>query len=194
MNKKYFIFAMAFLSFVLCIFFIEESYAKYVTATSENAEINVARWRILVNNKDIRDNSSTNAIITPVFPGSEHIAPGIIAPTSEGYFDLIIDATAADVSFKYNIDFSVNENSSVTDLIVSKYTINGGAEINLSASEQSIENTVLYSNNNGPISIRVYVLWNDGDGSTMDNGADTEATMDGNKALLDVNLSFTQLK
>ena len=194
MNRKYFIFTMAFLSFVLCIFFIEDSYAKYVTATSENAEINVARWRILVNNNDIRDNNSTNATITPVFPGSEHIASGIIAPTSEGYFDLIIDATAADVSFKYNITFSVNENSAVSDLVVSKYSINNGSEINLSADNQSIENTVLYVNNTGPISIRVYVYWNDGEGSTMDNTADTEATMDGKKAMMDVNLSFTQLK
>ena len=194
MYRKYFVFVMAFLSFVLCIFFIEESYAKYVTATSENAEINVARWRILVNNNDIRDNNSTNTTITPIFLGSEHIASGIIAPTSEGYFDLIIDATAADVSFKYNINFSVNENSAVSDLVVSKYSINDGAEINLPADNQSIENTVLYSNNTSPISIRVYVLWNDGEGSTMDNEADTNATKDGTKAMMDVNLSFTQLK
>ena len=189
MYRKYFVFVMAFLSFVLCIFFIEESYAKYVTATSENAEINVARWRILVNNNDIRDNNSTNTTITPIFLGSEHIASGI-----EGYFDLIIDATAADVSFKYNINFSVNENSAVSDLVVSKYSINDGAEINLPADNQSIENTVLYSNNTSPISIRVYVLWNDGEGSTMDNEADTNATKDGKKAMMDVNLSFTQLK
>ena len=63
MEKKHFIFIMAFLSFILCIFFIQESYAKYLTATSENATMNVARWRILVNNKDIREGSTTNAII-----------------------------------------------------------------------------------------------------------------------------------
>ena len=68
---------MAFLSFVLCIFFIEESYAKYVTATSENAEINVARWRILVNNNDIRDNNSTNTTITPIFPNLFNIPANI---------------------------------------------------------------------------------------------------------------------
>ena len=78
MEKKHFIFIMAFLSFILCIFFIQESYAKYLTATSENATMNVARWRILVNNKDIREGSTTNAIITPVFEGNEHIANGII--------------------------------------------------------------------------------------------------------------------
>lgn len=194
MEKKHFIFIMAFLSFILCIFFIQESYAKYLTATSENATMNVARWRILVNNKDIREGSTTNAIITPVFEGNEHIANGIIAPTSEGYFDLVIDATEADVSFKYSINFSVNNNSSVTDLIATKYSINNGEFIYLDRDNQSISNQVLQVNNTNPINIRVYVLWDDGGNATMDNTADTEATKNNNTAKMDVNLSFTQLK
>ena len=194
MEKKHFIFIMAFLSFILCIFFIQESYAKYLTATSENATMNVARWRILVNNKDIREGSTTNAIITPVFEGNEHIANGIIAPTSEGYFDLVIDATEADVSFKYSINFSVNNNSSVTDLIATKYSINNGEFIYLDRDNQSISNQVLQVTNTNPINIRVYVLWDDGENATMDNTADTEATKNNNTAKMDVNLSFTQLK
>ena len=51
-KKRYFIYIFTFLSFVLCIFFIQESYAKYLTSTSEKASMNVARWRILVNNKN----------------------------------------------------------------------------------------------------------------------------------------------
>ena len=194
MEKKHFIFIMAFLSFILCIFFIQESYAKYLTATSENATMNVARWRILVNNKDIREGSTTNAIITPVFEGNEHIANGIIAPTSEGYFDLVIDATEADVSFKYSINFSVNNNSSVTDLIATKYSINNGEFIYLDRDNQSISNQVLQVNNTNPINIRVYVLWDDGENATMDNTADTEATKNNNTAKMDVNLSFIQIK
>ena len=193
MYRKYFVFVMAFLSFVLCIFFIEESYAKYVTATSENAEINVARWRILVNNNDIRDNNSTNTTITPIFLGSEHIASGIIAPTSEGYFDLIIDAREADVSFKYKISMSVNKNSSVKDLVATKYVVNGGEPITMDINNQTIENTVLYGNNNSTINIRVYIVWNDGDGSLMDNSADTLATTSGNSAMMNVSLNFTQV-
>lgn len=194
MKRKYFIYILAFLSFVLCIFFIQESYAKYLTSTSENASINVARWRILVNNKDIREGSTAEAVIVPVFDGNENIASGIIAPTSEGYFDLVIDATEADVSFKYDINFSVNNDSAVTDLIATKYTINNGEEITLDRDNQSISNTVLQVNNTGPIYIRVYVIWDDSENSSMDNAADTEATKDGKTAKMDVNLSFIQLK
>lgn len=194
MEKKHFIFIITFLSFILCIFFIKESYAKYITATSENATMNVARWRIIVNNKDIREGSTANATITPIFEGNEHIAEGIIAPTSEGYFDLVIDATQADVSFKYDISFSVSKNSSVTDLVATKYSINNGEIIYLDRNNQSISNEVLQVNNTNTINIRVYVLWDDGENSTMDNTADTEATKDGNTAKMDINLSFTQLK
>lgn len=194
MKRKYFIYIFTFLSFVLCVFFIQESYAKYLTSTSENASINVARWRIIVNNKDIRESSTANAVIVPIFEGNDNIASGIIAPTSEGYFDLVIDATEADVSFKYDINFSVNKDSAVTDLIATKYTINNGEEIVLDRDNQTISNTVLQVNNTSPIYIRVYVIWDDGENSTMDNAADTEATKNGNTAKMDVNLSFIQLK
>ncbi len=194
MKRKHFIYILAFLSFVLCIFFIQESYAKYLTSTSENASINVARWRILVNNKDIREGNTADAVIVPVFNGNENIASGIIAPTSEGYFDLVIDATEADVSFKYNINFSVNDDSAVSDLVATKYSINNGAIIDLDRDNQSITNEVLQANNNAPIYIRVYVIWDDGENSTMDNTADTEATKNGKTAKMNVNLSFIQLK
>ena len=194
MKRKHFIYILAFLSFVLCIFFIQESYAKYLTSTSENASINVARWRILGNNKDIREGNTADAVIVPVFNGNENIASGIIAPTSEGYFDLVIDATEADVSFKYNINFSVNDDSAVSDLVATKYSINNGAIIDLDRDNQSITNEVLQANNNAPIYIRVYVIWDDGENSTMDNTADTEATKNGKTAKMNVNLSFIQLK
>lgn len=194
MKREHFIYILAFLSFVLCIFFIQESYAKYLTSTSENASINVARWRILVNNKDIREGNTADAVIVPVFDGNENIASGIIAPTSEGYFDLVIDATEADVSFKYNINFSVNDDSAVSDLVATKYSINNGAIIDLDRDNQSITNEVLQASNTAPIYIRVYVIWDDGENSTMDNAADTEATKNGKTAKMNVNLSFIQLK
>ena len=194
MKRKHFIYILAFLSFVLCIFFIQESYAKYLTSTSENASINVARWRILVNNKDIREGNTADEVIVPVFDGNENIASGIIAPTSEGYFDLVIDATEADVSFKYNINFSVNDDSAVSDLVATKYSINNGNVVDLNRYNQSITNEVLQANNTAPIYIRVYVIWDDGENSAMDNTADTEATKNGNTAKMNVNLSFIQLK
>lgn len=194
MNKKITI-PLCIICFLLCLFFIEDTYAKYITSTNESASMNIARWRILVNNKDIRENSTTNAVITPIFNGNDNINSGIIAPNSEGYFDLIIDATEADVSFKYKIEISVNQNSPVKDLITTKYIIDNGNEIPLEKDNATIENTVLHKDNTKPINIRVYIKWDDSNEATMDNDADTEATKQvDNPAKMDVKLSFIQLK
>lgn len=194
MNKKITI-PLCIICFLLCLFFIEDTYAKYITSTNESASMNIARWRILVNNKDIRENSTTNAVITPIFNGNDNINSGIIAPNSEGYFDLIIDATEADVSFKYKIEISVNQNSPVKDLITTKYIIDNGNEIPLERDNATIENTVLHKDNTKPINIRIYIKWDDSNEATMDNDADTEATKQvNNPAKMDVKLSFIQLK
>lgn len=181
------------LSIILCLFFVQESLAKYITTADETANISIARWKILVNDEDIRDENTVNTVINPIFLGNDNIAENIIAPTSEGYFDLIIDAREADVSFKYKISMSVNQNSSVKDLVATKYVVNGGEPITMDINNQTIENTVLYGNNNSTINIRVYIVWNDGDGSLMDNSADTLATTSGNSAMMNVSLNFTQV-
>ncbi len=181
------------LSIILCLFFVQESLAKYITTADETANISIARWKILVNDEDIRDENTVNTVINPIFLGNDNIAENIIAPTSEGYFDLIIDAREADVSFKYKISMSVNKNSSVKDLVATKYVVNGGEPITMDINNQTIENTVLYGNNNSTINIRVYIVWNDGDGSLMDNSADTLATTSGNSAMMNVSLNFTQV-
>lgn len=190
--KKKITLLLTLLSILACIFFIKDSYAKYITSRNESTNLTVARWRILVNNNDIRNSNTTNTVITPVFDGTDNIKEGIIAPTSEGYFDLVIDATEADVSFKYKIDLSVNENSIVKDLIATKYTINNGEEITLDRDNQTIENTVLRVNNTSVINIRVFIKWDDGENATMDNTQDTQATNTGT-AKMNVNLTFTQV-
>ena len=55
MNKKvYIILAGAIIFLSITVFLIHDSYAKYLTALNETTNIRVARWRILVNNNDIR--------------------------------------------------------------------------------------------------------------------------------------------
>ena len=194
MNKKIIV-PLAILCLLLCIFLIQDTYAKYITTTNESANMTIARWRILVNNKDIRENSTTMATITPVFEGNDNISSGIIAPTSEGYFDLIIDATEADVSFKYKIEISSSSSSPVKDLVATKYKIDDNEEVTLTKDNQVIENTVLHKDNTKPINIRVYIIWDDSENSTMDNYADTEATKKEDRlAKMDVKLSFLKAK
>ena len=191
MNKKMYVvlaFAMIFLS--ITIFLIHDSYAKYLTTLEETTNIKVARWRILVNNNDIRNGSVAAGTITPVFYSNNHIKNTIIAPTSEGYFDLIIDSSGADVSFTYSLDVSVNPASDVQALVVTSYQVNGGTIVN-QINSPIVTDNVLYSSGVTTTTIRVFIRWDDSITATMDNAADTLAA-DGT-AMMDVTLSFTQL-
>ena len=191
MSKKtyiFFAFAMIFLS--LTVFLIHDSYAKYLTTLNETTNLKVARWRILVNNNDIRNNTSATAVVTPVFYPNNHISSSIIAPTSEGYFDLVIDSSGADVSFEYTLNVVANATSAVSDLVVTGYKINDGSLVE-TITNPLVTNQVLYSSGVTTTTIRVFIKWDDSSTATMDNAADTLAA-DGT-AKMDVILTFRQL-
>lgn len=190
---KRIILLLACLSLIFTLTTIKDTYSKYKTDLTGTTNIKVARWRILVNNKDIRNNSEISNVITPTFIENENIAENVIAPTSEGYFDIVIDCTDVDVSFSYELTTSINSNSSVTDLITTGYSINGQPKIDLSENTP-ITDTILKNNNPKTILLRIYIKWDDSSTNQMDNQADTKATLDNNNlAKLDVTLNFKQV-
>ena len=155
--------------------------------------VDVARWNILVNNTSIKNNTNISNTLAPVFPGNEHIASDIIAPTAEGYFDLDFNFKDADVSFEYEISVAASENSSVKDLVTTGYSVDDGEKINFDEFNSPIKETILLTDNIETRKIRIYVKWNDDENALMDNSQDTAATSSGNPALLQINISFTQI-
>lgn len=183
---------LACIALLFLVLVVTDTYSKYLTEAGGTTNIAIARWRILVNGQDIRNNADLSQVITPVFYQDTNIASDIIAPRSRGYFDISINCQDADVSFEYEINVSPNEDSSVTDLIATGYSIDGGSTINLNQNENIIRQVPI-ATNPGTIAIRIYIEWYDSDGENMDNAADTAATNSGENAKLDVNLSFTQI-
>ena len=189
LNRK-FVLLIACICLFLSVITLQDTYAKYTSAVNETTEISVARWRILVNNYDIRSSSTTSNLITPVFAGNTNIASGVIAPTATGYFDIVIDATGTDLSFSYTIEIENSANSLVSDVAISNCTLNGNPI--------TVTNGVVTGNirlNDQRINtLRVYIEWIDGAGETMDNEADTSATVgQNNVAQISVNANFIQL-
>lgn len=190
---KKFILLIILILVLTSVFFLIQIFAKYLTSASGDTTMNVARWNILVNNISIKNNTDISNTLTPVFPGNENIASNIIAPTAEGYFDLNFDFSDADVSFEYEITTTVDENSSVKDLVTTGYSVDDGEKITFDEINSPIQDTILLTDNIETQKIRVYVKWNDDENATMDNAADTLATTSGNPATLNVNISFTQI-
>lgn len=193
-NRQKIFLLLIFLCVCLFLYLGVQIYAKYLTSANGNAEFSIASWNIKVNNLSIKNNSDISSTIVPVFPGTEHIAPNIIAPTAEGYFDLNFDFSDADVSFKYEITTSSDENSSVQDLVATGYSVDDGKIINFETYNSPIEDTIPLNSNISSRKIRVYIMWNDDEESqTMTNFDDALSTTDENPALFNVNISFTQI-
>ncbi len=173
-----------------CIISMQDTYAKYTSAISETTDISIARWRILVNDFDIRNNSSTTNLITPHFAGDANIAAGVIAPTATGDMTIIVDATGTDLAFNYTITITNHEDSPVTDIKVDSATLNGQP---INVNNGVISGTIGLNDQRSNTFI-VYFTWNDGVGSTMSNADDTATTMlQESVAKVSVVANFTQV-
>ena len=190
-NKKIMI-LLAFVSLFLCVITLQDTYAKYTSHVNGGSNISIARWRILVNNFDIKEELTTSNLITPVFSGNENVKDGVIAPTSTGYFDIIIDSTDTDVSFTYNITVNSSEDSIVDDIVITGCSLNGQ---NVGFADNTAMGTIMVNSVTKINTLRVYIEWNDGEGSTMDNAADTDTTRVADSvAKILVDAHFTQAR
>ena len=184
-------FFIALISLFYSISLIQTTYAKYVSSADAKANLTIARWNVLINNQDIKNSSDFTSTISPVFSGSTNIAPNIIAPTATGYFDVTINGESTDVSYSYTLTLTQATTNTVSDLAITKYTIDGGTT-QYSLTNNAFTATTNRTDETKTHTYRFYVEWLDGDGTTMDNSADTTATTSGVAAYA-VNINLIQL-
>jgi len=188
--KKKIMFFVALMCLFYCVSLMQATYAKYVTTADTNTDFTIARWNILINDQDIKENSNFTNLIVPEFNGTENIKEGVVAPTAEGYFDIVIDGNGTDVSYTYTLTIDYDNSNSVNDLIITKYTID---DINyVYTMGDPITDDVLVNAEDKTTSIRFFVKWNDDEETqTMNNANDTLTTIDGNAAFR-VNINVIQ--
>lgn len=189
-------FIMLFVILVSCclLYLFQSSYAKYRRQIEGTVSSDIANWNIKVNGEDIANKKTLTTTIEPTFLESENAKEGVIAPGVEGYYTITIDASDVDVNFLCTIHSDVSVDSSVSDLKTLSYVINPVSDtderLTYSADTGIVQQI---SKNTKQTVFRVYIKWDDDEG-TMDNQADTEvATDDASKALMSVTLQFSQL-
>lgn len=190
-TKRKIVFFVALLSLFYCITFMQDTYAKYLSSAEATADLTIARWSILINNQDVVNESNFTDTITPTFDGTTNIKNDVIAPTAEGYFDLVLNGTNTDVSFKYTINLDTTD-CNVDDLIISRY-IDNGVEHTYTAGED-VEGQINLNDENRTHIVRFFVKWNDDAATqTMNNAQDTAASSLEN-ASFTVNVNLIQLQ
>ena len=116
--KKKIMFFVALMCLFYCVSLMQSTYAKYVTTADTNADFTIARWNILVNDQDIKENSNFTNLIVPTFEGTANIKEDVIAPTSEGYFDIVIDGSDTDVSYTYTLTIDYAASNDVDEQVL----------------------------------------------------------------------------
>lgn len=180
---------VALIALLYLITSIQSTYAKYVTSANTNTDISIARWNVLINDQDIKLNSNFGRTIEPTIINNDNIAEGVIAPTSIGYFDLILNGASTDVSFQYNIVVTSPITNTVNDLRITKYTIDDDPT-EYEYSEHIFGNINL----NDTVKIkrfRLYFEWYEGEGEIMSNQDDTQQTITGT-ANFNINVNVIQ--
>ena len=172
-TKRKIVFFIALMSLFYCISLMQETYAKYVSSASAGTNLTIARWNIIVNNQDIQQNSNFSNRVTPVFSGTTNIKSGVLAPTSEGYFDIILDGTYTDTAFTYTIDIDQASTNTVDDLKISRYMVDG---VEHAYNGNSITETIALNAVVKRREMRFYIKWDDDLATqTMSNAQDTVA-------------------
>ena len=182
---------IALVSLLLLITMVQDTYAKYVSSAKANTNFTIATWAFNINQQDVLGNSNFSNTITPVFLENSNIKPGVIAPTSEGYFDILIDASSTDVSFTETITITNPTNSPVKDLLITGYKKNDEEVVEFTEATRTITTDHLLTDTNKVTSYRIFIKWYDGEDEIMDNEADTNASQRTNTNV-DVDVQFIQ--
>ena len=188
--KRKIIFFVALMSLFYCVSFMQDTYAKYVSSATSSANLTIARWNVLINNQDVIENSDFSDTITPTFSGTTNIKSGVIAPTAEGSFDVTLNGEDTDVSFTYTISINESSNNTVSDLVITRYVVDG-VEYQYN---NSITENILFNAQDKTREFTFYVKWNDNEQTqNMNNAQDTQAANSG-IAAFDVNINVIQMQ
>lgn len=182
MKKKIYILILL-VAFTMCLGITSNTYSRYAEEATGNVDMMFANWQILVNTKDITTNKKTELTFDPVFTNSSNISDKHIAPTSSGYFDINIDPSNAELSFRYTIEFE-NMYEDMPDLKLTEYAIipenyiEGQTLTFIPLNENKITNELEFKKEEKnfkfkKILIRVRFKWIEGEGELMNDEADT---------------------
>jgi len=201
MLKKFkVLFVIASLAITLSL--MSNTYSRYVASSEGNLQIEFAKWQLLVNQTDITNQTSANIAFEPTIEENVNVAENKVAPSSTGYFDIEIDPTNVDVSFKYSIDLNI-DNTNIPDLRITKYAMIPENYIEGDAIEYNylengeITNTLNYVNGGfDKFTIRIYFEWLEGENETMNDVADTNigltAAEENTTFTINANINFEQ--
>lgn len=157
MKIKIFLGILSLIAFVFVLYEFNTSYGLFESNNNMIVNTEIGKWNIYVAGTDL---TAGNFVVDSInIVDSQNVKSGKLAPSTMGYFDILIDPRNTSVSVRYDITFdfsSFNGNFSISNIeeITSGNLVRTGENtytkvIPISDIKNGVTNT-----------IRVYVKWN----------------------------------
>ncbi len=184
------------ISLIITIFFINETYSKYLEEMDTYYQIGMKKWMIVVNKKDIQEEKTLNDVMIPNFIANTNMKDNVIVPGRKMYFEFTMDYTNVDVKFKCNFTITQLNDNKLKDFRMIGYTlINNGVESTLVSANEMQLSIDPNEENQKEKKVRVYYEWNDGEDNLMNNLEDTkykgQSLEENIRTILKYNVSLT---
>lgn len=152
MNKK--LWLIVLIAFLITVISITGSYALFETEGVANKELEIGKWKILVNDEDI-SLANTITLNDFTYSASSHTEDGYFAPGRSASFDIEIDTSESDVSVMYDLDIddsALDDHPNISLNIINLNT-------NESLSANNCSGVILLSDQNRTITLRMTLVW-----------------------------------
>lgn len=153
--KRGFIFIGCLLFLLILSFNI--TYGLFESNKDFNANMNVAKFNLFVNNNNIVDTKSFNINNITVL-NNENVLDGKIAPGVRGYFELILDPKDSDVSIYYEVSLDLKDVLN-DGIILDSVESDSGSLINVDKNTYAGVFTLDEIKNNVQKNIKIYFSW-----------------------------------
>lgn len=178
-NKLRILQVLCIISLLITFISIQRTYARYFEKVDTTYDTHIKRWLIKVNDHVIHEESTLSEVVQPVIVEDENMNNNnTLVPGRTGYFDLVIDYTYVDLAFEYDFSIEQLNNTKLADFEVYGYEIVDGDKSTVTETKEIKgvidPTTELNSSGEKKREVKVLFRWNDGEGSTMNNKADTE--------------------
>lgn len=121
---KYIFSVVIILSCVLLYVFSNRTFTAFESKVKDDILVNIADWKIFVDNQDI-SKQEKDIKLSNITWESTHTRENKVAPGSKGVVNVLIDPSATEVAFKYNITLVDHLSDPDVILTVKSITLDG---------------------------------------------------------------------
>ena len=179
---KFKLYLCGFILLAITIITLSSTYALFETNASADANFDVGKWIIKLNNKNI----SLEKIITLddfEYVNSSHVEDGYFAPTSKAEFEIDIDASQTEVSVEYSLVIDDSLLEDYPNIYFKIIDVDTGIEMN-----QSSTSGIMYlSDTNRTKHFKLILEWNNND-----QYDESDTSLIGEKLRFNINANFKQ--